>query len=158
MGKSKNIYLLNGSVEGWKWRLRVTISASPSPKYQGGFDFQKKTKHHTQKTIHLTSGTEDEWGWQLNLNLSVPSSNGGTKYQNWSGTFYLTDELRKYRSKIRRFDRYWAQRSFPRQWRHPFEIHHDWSQDAVCYFLSKEEHRKRDISVRINMKLRGEME
>lgn len=62
---------------------------------------------------------------------------------------YKRDEIERYRQWRRREDRKWAKAVFPQRWLKQYQLHHEWYQGRVLYFLGAKEHRERDRQMRI---------
>lgn len=138
-GYGKPIYLTGGSEDGWGWHLKLKVPVK-EVNWEGAFDLAIKPSKH--KRVYLTGGGIDGLGWQLYLTVSA---NGNM----WVNSFYLADETRKYRSYRRCMDKAWAVRTFPRQWKEHYELHHNWQNlEETCYFLTPKEHREQDRILR----------
>jgi hypothetical protein len=61
----------------------------------------------------------------------------------------MIDEIERYRQWRRRKDRKWAKAVFPQRWLKQYQLHHEWYQGRVLYFLEAKEHRERDRQMRI---------
>lgn len=89
------------------------------------------------KTIHLLTGSEEGYEWSIRI-MVYPAS------LIFSGCFFTASRQRKYRQIRRAGDRKWAEETFSRQFRQKYEIHHEWEYGETVYFLTHEEHKRRE--------------
>ena len=88
------------------------------------------------KTVHLLTGSEKGYEWDIKIDV-CPTSHS------FFGRYFTASRQRKYRQYVRAGDRNWAEKTFSRQFRAKYEIHHEWERGETVYFLTHEEHKRR---------------
>jgi ribosomal protein L31 len=89
------------------------------------------------KTIHLLTGSEEGYEWDIKIDI-CPTSHS------FFSRFFTASRQRRHRQIRRASDRKFAEKTFSRQFRQQYELHHEWERGEVVYFLTHEEHKRRE--------------